>query len=153
MQLTLERKWKKDTYTIGKLYVNGELFSDTLEDKDRGLTSAMTLEEINKKKIYGQTAIPTGTYEVKMTYSNRLHSRAYAKKYDGKLPELINVKGYEGVRIHPFNKAQETLGCLSVGKNNIKGAVTNATAYFYMLVDNYILLAIKRGEKITITIK
>ena len=153
MNIVIDRKWKKDTYTIGNLYINGVLFSNTLEDKDRGLTSSMTLEEISKKKIYGQTAIPIGTYEVKMTYSNRLHSRAYAKKYDGKLPELINVKGYEGVRIHPFNKAQETLGCLSVGKNNIKGAVTNATAYFYMLVDNYILPAIKRGEKITITIK
>ena len=153
MNIVIDRKWKKDTYTIGNLYINGVLFSNTLEDKDRGLTSSMTLEEISKKKIYGQTAIPTGTYEVKMTYSNRLHSRAYAKKYDGKLPELINVKGYEGVRIHPFNKAQETLGCLSVGKNNIKGAVTNATAYFYILVDNYILPAIKRGEKITITIK
>lgn len=153
MNIVIDRKWKKDTYTIGNLYINGVLFSNTLEDKDRGLTSSMTLEEISKKKIYGQTAIPTGTYEVKMTYSNRLHSRAYAKKYDGKLPELINVKGYEGVRIHPFNRAQETLGCLSVGKNNIKGAVTNATAYFYMLVDNYILPAIKRGEKITITIK
>ena len=153
MNIVIDRKWKKDTYTIGNLYINGVLFSNTLEDKDRGLTSSMTLEEISKKKIYGQTAIPTGTYEVKMTYSNRLHSRAYAKKYDGKLPELINVKGYEGVRIHPFNRAQETLGCLSVGKNNIKGAVTNATAYFYMLVDNYILPAIKRGEKITIIIK
>ena len=153
MNIVIDRKWKKDTYTIGNLYINGVLFSNTLEDKDRGLTSSMTLEEISKKKIYGQTAIPIGTYEVKMTYSNRLHSRVYAKKYDGKLPELINVKGYEGVRIHPFNKAQETLGCLSVGKNNIKGAVTNATAYFYMLVDNYILPAIKRGEKITITIK
>ena len=55
MQLTLERKWKKDTYTIGKLYVNGEFFSNTLEDKDRGLTSAMTLEEINKKLLCLQT--------------------------------------------------------------------------------------------------
>lgn len=153
MNIVIDRKWKKDTYTIGNLYINEVLFSNTLEDPDRGLTSTMTLEEINKKKVYGQTAIPTGTYEVKMTYSNRLHGRAYAKKYEGKLPELINVKGYEGVRIHPFNKAQETLGCLSVGKNSIKGAVTNATAYFYMLVDNYILPAIKRGEKITITIK
>lgn len=153
MELLIDRKWKKDTYTIGKLYINGEFFSNTLEDKDRGLISSMSLEDINKKKVYGQTAIPTGTYEVRMTYSNRLHGRAYAKKYGGKLPELMNVKGYEGVRIHPFNKAQETLGCLSVGKNNIKGAITNATAYFYRLVDNYILPAIKRGEKITITIK
>ena len=153
MEITVERKYKKPAYTIDKWYINGTFFSDGLEDPDRGLTSTMTLEEINKKKVYGQTAIPTGTYEVKMTYSSRLHGRAYAKKYDGKLPELMNVKGYEGVRIHPFNKAQETLGCLCPGKNNIKGQITQATVYFYILVDNYILPAIKRGEKITITIK
>lgn len=153
MEIVVDRRWKRDTYTIGNMYINGKFFSNTLEDKDRGLKNSMTPQDISNLKVYGQTAIPSGTYEVKMTYSNRLHGRAYAKKYDGKLPELINVKGYEGVRIHPFNRAQETLGCLSVGKNNIKGAVTNATAYFYMLVDNYILSAIKRGEKITITIK
>lgn len=153
MEIVVDRRWKRDTYTIGNMYINGKFFSNTLEDKDRGLKDSMTPQDISNLKVYGQTAIPTGTYEVKMTYSNRLHSRAYAKKYDGKLPELINVKGYEGVRIHPFNKAQETLGCLSVGKNNIKGQITQATVYFYMLVDNYILPAIKRGEKITITIK
>lgn len=153
MQLTLERKWKKDTYTIGKLYVNGELFSDTLEDKDRGLTSSMTLEEISKKKIYGQTAIPSGTYEVKMTYSNRFNSRAWGKKYGGNVPELLNVKGFGGVRIHPFNRASESLGCIAVGKNSITGAVTNSTQYYYKLLDNFIIPAIKNGEKINIIIK
>lgn len=153
MQLTLERKWKKDAYTIGKLYVNGEFFSNTLEDKDRGLTSSMTLEEINKKKIYGQTAIPSGTYEVKMTYSNRFNSRAWGKKYGGKVPELLNVKGFGGVRIHPFNRASESLGCIAVGKNSITGAVTNSTQYYYKLLDNFIIPAIKNGEKINIIIK
>lgn len=153
MQLTLERKWKKDAYTIGKLYVNGEFFSNTLEDKDRGLTSSMTLEEINKKKIYGQTAIPSGTYEVKMTYSNRFNSRVWGKKYGGKVPELLNVKGFGGVRIHPFNRASESLGCIAVGKNSITGAVTNSTQYYYKLLDNFIIPAIKKREKITLTIK
>lgn len=125
MQLTLERKWKKDTYTIGKLFINGTFFSNTLEDKDRGLTSSMTLEEINKKKIYGQTAIPSGTYEVKLTYSNRFHSRVWGKKYNGKVPELLNVKGFGGVRIHPGNKAADTLGCILVGKNSAVSMVTN----------------------------
>ncbi len=153
MQLTLERKWKKDTYTIGKLYVNGELFSDTLEDKDRGLTSAMTLEEINKKKIYGQTAIPSGTYEVKMTYSNRFNSRAWGKKYGGKVPELLNVKGFGGVRIHPGNKAADTLGCILVGKNSAVGIVTNSQTYYFKLLDDYIIPATKKNEKIILAIK
>lgn len=153
MQLTLERKWKKDAYTIGKLYVNGEFFSNTLEDKDRGLTSSMTLEEINKKKIYGQTSIPSGTYEVKMTYSNRFNSRAWGKKYGGKVPELLNVKGFGGVRIHPGNKAADTLGCILVGKNSAVGMVTNSQTYYFKLLDNYIVPATKRNEKIILTIK
>lgn len=153
MQLTLERKWKKDAYTIGKLYVNGEFFSNTLEDKDRGLTSSMTLEEISKKKIYGQTAIPSGTYEVKMTYSSRFNSRAWGKKYGGKVPELLNVKGFGGVRIHPGNKAADTLGCILVGKNSAVGMVTNSQTYYFKLLDNYIVPATKRNEKIMLTIK
>lgn len=153
MQLTLERKWKKDTYTIGKLFINGTFFSNTLEDKDRGLTSSMTLEEINKKKIYGQTAIPSGTYEVKLSYSNRFHSRAWGKKYNGKVPELLNVKGFGGVRIHPGNKAADTLGCILVGKNSAVGMVTNSQVYYFKLLDNYIVPAINKGEKILLTIK
>ena len=153
MNIVIDRKWKKDAYTIGNLYINGVLFSNTLENKDRGLTSSMTLEEISKKRIYGQTAIPSGTYEVKMTYSNRFHSRAWGKKYDGKAPELINEKGFGGVRIHPGNKAADTLGCILVGKNSIKGMVTNSQAYYYKLLDDYIVPAVKKGEKITLTIK
>ena len=153
MQLTLERKWKKDTYTIGKLFINGTFFSNTLEDKDRGLTSSMTLEEINKKKIYGQTAIPSGTYEVKLTYSNRFHSRVWGKKYNGKVPELLNVKGFGGVRIHPGNKAADTLGCILVGKNSAVSMVTNSQAYYFNLLDSYIVPAINKGEKILLTIK
>lgn len=153
MVILIDRKWKKGTYTVGNLYVNGQFFSNTLEDKDRNLSDVMSAEQIAQRKIYGETAIPTGTYEVKMTYSNRLHGRAYAKKYNGKLPEVIGVKGFAGIRFHPFNKPQETYGCISVGKNNIKGQVTQATAYFYKLVDNYILPAISKGEKITLTIK
>lgn len=153
MKILIDRKWRKDTYTIGKVYINGQYFSESLEDRDRGLSDTMPLEQIINAKIYGETAIPKGTYEIKMTYSNRLHSRVYARKYNGKLPEVLNVKGFAGIRFHPFNKASESSGCISVGKNSIKGQVTQATNYFYKLVDNYILPAISRGEKVTLTIK
>jgi hypothetical protein len=52
MKLLLKRMARKDSYTIGKLYINDEYFCDTLEDKDRGLTQSMSLAEISKKKIY-----------------------------------------------------------------------------------------------------
>ena len=64
MKLLLERKWKKDTYTIGRLYINGVFFSNTVEDKDRGLKQTDSLAIIQSKKVYAETAIPTGTYKI-----------------------------------------------------------------------------------------
>lgn len=153
MELILYRKWKKETYTIGQLYINGLRFSDALEDRDRGLTSAMALSEIKQRKVYGETAIPTGTYEVRMTYSTKFATRAWGRKYGGKVPELLNVKGFSGVRIHPGNTPKDTLGCILLGKNAVKGQVTQSTTYYYQLLDNYILPALQRGEKITLTIQ
>lgn len=153
MNILLDRKWKANEYTIGKLYINGVEFSDTLEDKDRGLKDSMSLNEITSKKVYGQTAIPTGTYEILMTYSSKFANRVWGKKYKGKVPQLINVKGYGGVRIHPLNTAKDTLGCIGVGKNTSKGMITNSTTYYYKLLDEYILPAIMKNEKVLITIK
>lgn len=152
MELLLDRKWKKDTYTIGVMYVNGERFSETIEDEDRGLKDSMPLSEIKAKKVYGKTAIPTGTYEIQMTYSPKFAGKPFGKKYGGKVPQIMNVKGYEGVRIHPFNTAEDSYGCIAVGKNTVKGMVTQSTAYYYKLMDNYIMPAIRKGEKVTLTI-
>ena len=64
MEVLIDRAWKKDGYTISRLYVNGELFGcNTLEDTDRGLIKDMQIEEIKNKKVYGKTAIPSGSYE------------------------------------------------------------------------------------------
>lgn len=153
MNIVIDRKWKKDTYTIGKMYIDGKAFSDTLEDRDRGLDSTMTSGEIAMKKVYGETAIPKGDYEVRMTHSGRFSSRPWGKKYGGKVPEILNVKGYSGVRIHPLNTAKDTLGCIGVGKNNVKGRISESTSYYYRLLDNYIVPTIKKGEKIILTIK
>lgn len=153
MLLTIERKWKKDTYTIGKLYIDGKEFSDTLEDKDRGLTSSMTIEEIKAIKIHGETAIPAGTYNIVMSYSPKFATRAWEKKYGGKVPEIQGVKGFSGIRIHPGNSDKDVSGCILTGKNTIKGQVTQSTYYYYRLLDLYILPAINRGESITLQIK
>ena len=154
MELKVIRKAKKTEYTIGKLYVDGVYFSDTLEDCDRGLTQDMPLEEIKAKKVYGKTAIPTGTYEIDMnTISPKFQARSWAKPYGGKLPRLIGVKGFEGVLVHVGNTADNSSGCLLVGKNSIKGMVTDSTKTFMSLMSKYLLPAKLRGEKITITIE
>ena len=66
MKLKLDRKYKKATYSIGKLYVDGVYFCDTVEDKDRGLTDKDSLEKIKATKVYAKIAIPLGTYKITM---------------------------------------------------------------------------------------
>ena len=114
MRIELVRIAFKETYTIGKLYVDGKYFSDVLEDVDRGLDSSMTESEILKKKVKGQTAIPTGHYAINITYS---------PKYKRIMPLLLDVKGFSGIRIHSGNSSKDTEGCLLVGKNKKVGMV------------------------------
>jgi hypothetical protein len=66
MKILVDRKWKKETYTIGNLYIDGKLFCNTLEDRDRGLKKTDSLSIIKSKKVYGETAIPVGKYRVNM---------------------------------------------------------------------------------------
>lgn len=153
MELVVERKWKKEGYTIGKLFINNVFFCNTLEDKDRGLTSAMSIEKIKAMKVFGETAIPSGVYEVKLSYSPKFANRVWGKKYNGQVPEVLNVKGFAGIRVHPLNTAQDSLGCIGIGKNNVVGMITNSTAYYYKLMDTYIIPALKKNEKVILEIK
>jgi len=138
MKLTLKRIVFKEKYTIGRLYIDGVYFCDTIEDKDRGLNNDMGLAEIMVKKRYGETAIPTGHYEVEITYS---------PKYKRMMPEIKDVKGFSGIRIHSGNTAKDTLGCLIVGKNTVVGMVTDSRKTYYKLFE------ILKGQKnITIDI-
>lgn len=149
INLRLERTYKGVSYTIGKLYLNGKYFCDTLEDTDRGLKDTMLTEEIEKIKVYGKTAIPTGTYKVDMnTVSPKFKDRTWAKPYSGKLPRLLDVKGYSGVLIHVGNKPEDTLGCLLVGENKVKGQVINSTAAF-----NRLMTELNKDKNIEITIE
>ena len=155
MKILIDRKWKKEGYTIGKLYVDGVFFSNTLEDRDRGLTSTMSIEEIKKKKKAGDTAIPTGIYKVRMDIPSPKFSKSnwYIKNCNGaKMPRLKDVPGYDGVLIHCGNTAKDTEGCILVGKNDIKGMVTKSKDYFLKLY-NIMYTAYKKGESIEITIK
>lgn len=153
MKLKVDRRWKKETYTIGVLFVDGVRFCEVLEDRDRGLKQSMTTAKIAKIKVYGETAIPTGTYKLRLNYSPKFATRTWAKKYNGCTPLLLDVPGYSGVRIHPFNTAEESLGCLGPGENKVKGKVINSTVWYYKLMDKYLMPAWNRGEDVTITIE
>lgn len=138
MEILVKRIAKKETYTIGKMYIDGKYFCDTLEDKDRGLSQSMTEEEIRKRKVYGLTAIPTGAYKVIVNYSERF----------GKLmPLLLDVKGYAGVRIHSGNTPSDTLGCILVGRNTAKGMVTESRKTFLRLMET-----LKRNNEVVLRI-
>ena len=110
MKLLVKRIFKGENYTIGHLYIDGKYFSDVLEDPVRLLNDY-------EDKIYGETAIPEGVYQVKLTYSPR---------FKRVLPEILNVQFFKGIRIHSGNTAKDSEGCLLVGENKVKGKVINS---------------------------
>lgn len=126
VELLLKRIFKGTGYTIGKLYIDGEYFCDTLEDA------------VRDKKIPGETAIPAGTYKVIVNMSPR---------FKRLLPRLLDVPGFEGILIHRGNTPSDTAGCILVGENREKGKVLNSTPYEKKLVE---LLKDKIDIKITI---
>lgn len=140
MKLKLKRVALRDTYTIGRLYVDGEYFCDTLEDKVRDLNKNGVFDN-GEKKVYGETAIPYGIYEVKWTYSNRF------KKY---MPLLMDVPSFNGVRIHSGNTNKDTLGCILVGQNKEVGKVLNSRATINKLYP--LIKAACKAGKVTIEV-
>lgn len=153
MRIRVERRWKKDTYTIGVLFVDGVRFCETLEDKDRGLKQTDSLSYIKSRKIYQETAIPTGVYEIAMDITSPKYSASswYKKLCQGKVPRLVNVPGWEGVLIHTGNNALQTAGCLLTGRNTKVGQLTESRATFEKLYKK-MKAAYDRGEKISIEI-
>jgi hypothetical protein len=130
MELLLKRLHKTDKSTIGELKVNNTFECYTLEDVER------------EEKVYGETAIPKGRYEIVISYSNRF------KKF---MPLLLNVPKFEGIRIHAGNTAKNTLGCILVGKSRGENQISNSRlAYESLFVK---LKNASKKEKIFITIK
>ena len=120
MNLELKRIFKGKDYTIGRLFIDGEYFCDTLEDPVRQLDSA-------DDKIYSKTAIPTGKYKVSMSIVSPKYS--IRKSYNwcgGRLPRLLDVPFFEGILIHSGNTPDHAAGCILVGENKIKGQVINS---------------------------
>ena len=141
MKLKLERKYFKNTYTIGNLYVDGTFFSNTLEDKNRDVNKNGKFDN-GETKVYGETCIPFGTYKIVVNMS---------PKFKRELPRLLNVPSFEGVLIHRGNTAKDSAGCILVGENKAVGKVINSTPYEERLV-KMMKTAISKGEEIIIEI-
>lgn len=125
MELRLVRIITNSNYTEGKLYIDGAYFCDTLEDKDRGLKQSMSVSEIKKLKVYGETCIPYGIYDVVLSYS---------PKFKKIMPEVLKVKGFTGIRIHNGVDKNSTSGCVIVGKKWQDGKVTKSRDTFAALM-------------------
>ncbi|MCW3102337.1 MAG: hypothetical protein JWO09_777 [Bacteroidetes bacterium] len=130
MNLKLIRKYPAADCVIGELYVDNIFECYTCEDIER------------PEKIHGVTAIPRGIYEVVVTFSDR---------FKRQLPLLLNVPGYEGIRIHPGNTAADTEGCILPGKGKTESSVTQSVVAFNALFSK-IESAAKMG-KIFIEVK
>lgn len=136
MELKLKRIARRDTYTIGHLYIDGEYFCDTIEDKDRGLRQDLPLDVNMSKKKNKETAIPSGRYLVVLGIKSPRFSQK--KAYDfcgGYLPRLMNVPAFDGVLIHIGNTAKDSAGCILVGQNKAVGKVLNSTETFRRLYE------------------
>ena len=131
MELLLDRIARRDTYTIGRLYIDGQRFCDTCEDCDRGLRQDLPLSVNQAKKRRGVTAIPVGRYRVTLGVKSPKYSKK--KQYDfteGYLPRLVNVPAFDGILIHIGNTAADSEGCILVGRNTKVGMVLESTKTF-----------------------
>ncbi len=136
MELRLKRIARRESYTIGRLYVDGERFCDTCEDKDRGLSQKLPVSLNIAKKKKGVTAIPTGRYRITLDVVSQRFSKKSAYQFcGGRLPRLVNVPAFDGVLIHIGNTAKNTEGCILVGQNKEVGKVLNSTVTFRQLYE------------------
>lgn len=152
MKLQLKRIALRPTYTIGRLFIDGERFCDTIEDKVRDTNKDGDLLDEGEGKVYSETAIPYGTYDVTLAVQSPKYSQR--KAYDfckGYLPRLLNVPHFEGILIHIGNTAKDSAGCILVGENKVVGGLVNSTATFKRLYDR-LRAAADNGESIEIEI-
>lgn len=140
MKIVVDRKYKKPTYTISNLTIDGKWFCNVVEDTDRNLDNKMSATHIQKvKDVNGNgvnddaiTAIPRGTYKVTLdVVSSKFSKKDYYKRFcNGKVPRLLNVPGFDGILMHCGSTAKSSAGCLILGYNKIKGGVVDSQKAF-----------------------
>ena len=133
MNLVLRRETSAQDYTHGQLWIDGEWFAYTLEDTVRELEGVPVAEW----KQPGVTAIPSGRYEVVLTLSPR---------FQRELPLVVDVPGFKGVRIHAFNRANQSEGCIGPGYERGEGWIGRSAAAEQALVKRFIAARTRREQ-------
>lgn len=144
LSLKLQTVALKENYTIGKLYVNGIYFCDTLENPTRKLVDLNhdgDFDDAGEGKIYGNTAIPNGRYTIVMKHSD---------KFGKPMPYLLGVYGFTGIMIHPGNTTKDTQGCILVGYNKVVGQVLNSRLVGTMLIGLISAVISELGEEVVL---
>jgi hypothetical protein len=134
-ELRLVREDFTTVSTIGSLFWEGEWQCFILEDEDRAL-------EAGGVKIFSKTAIPRGRYQIVKDWS---------PKYGREMPHILDVPGFEGIRIHPGNEARDTEGCLITGREKVKNYVRDSKAAYVALLLK-LEAAWDAGDEVWITI-
>ena len=132
MELLVKRDQLDPTCTIGTMSVDGEFYCYTLEDTVRA----------PGVKVYGQTAIPAGSYDVIVNMSNRFKQL---------MPLVLAVPGFEGIRIHPGNTAEDTDGCILVGRKRYSKFLGESRLAYAPLLAR-VQAAIKAGQKVRLAL-
>lgn len=142
MELTVDRTDRTANSTIGNFSVNGIFECFCLEPKDRGLTSNMTLSQIQAIKIQNKTAIPTGRYQVTKYNSPKHHNT--------EVPLLENVTDFAFIEIHVGNFPKDTDGCLLLGTEKGPDEVLNSKVAINDFYPKF-FAALNAGEDVFIT--
>lgn len=125
IQIKVVRDTFTENCTLGKMYIDGKYFCETLEDKDRGLNQSLPLDENKRLKVKGQTCIPYGKYKGIVNVSP-------SKKR--LLPRLLNVPAFDGILIHKGNTNKDSLGCILVGRKRSIESVIQSTVMELQLI-------------------
>jgi hypothetical protein len=126
--------------TIGKLYLDGAFACSTLEDEIREVPGT----PVDVWKVKGATAIPAGIYTIDLEYSGRFGSNTLT---------LLNVPGFEYIRMHAGNTEEDTEGCILLGLQATDHSLIGGTSRpAVQLIKNEVLAAVARGEGVTIDI-
>jgi len=139
MEILIQREPSTLNSTAGTLIVDGVVECFTLEDVVREMPG----KPVSTWKLAGKTAIPTGAYQVIIDFSNR---------FQRPMPHVLNVPGFDGVRIHSGNTAADTEGCILLGKqrNGLDDVIESRVAFAEFFPK--LQAAINRGEQVAITI-
>ena len=120
-ELHLLRIALKSSWTLGVLWVKQKPELFVLEDAVREVVG----QPVEKWKLPGVTAIPAGRYRLIIDHSQR---------FNKDMPHVLNVPGFEGIRIHTGNTPVDTEGCLLLGygANLLAGTVQQSIAACHM---------------------